>query len=171
MGQPEFFQTKMGRQFYEGTMPRIADALEKVVVIADKFMKETEEAEDMSQFKDPYVRLEIPNTDITVQATLEGEGIKLEVFATSSLNSAEVLTRASVWKLYDDMATDPDDCLDEFEMTDQPEECRKCGTRTGFERKEGWCGMAALERSIGRLHECLDKELCGYRYKLIEKEE
>jgi len=27
---PEFFQTMMGRQFYEGTVPRIAKALEDI---------------------------------------------------------------------------------------------------------------------------------------------
>jgi len=73
MSPPEFFQTSMGRHFYEGTMPRIANALEKIGKIADDFMKETaddEEIKDLSQFKDPYVNLEIPNTDLTVQVKL-----------------------------------------------------------------------------------------------------
>lgn len=30
MGFPEFFQTRMGIKFYESTMPRIAEALEKI---------------------------------------------------------------------------------------------------------------------------------------------
>lgn len=34
---PEFFQTPMGKRFYEGTMPRIARALER---IADALEKE-----------------------------------------------------------------------------------------------------------------------------------
>jgi hypothetical protein len=33
---PEFFQTVMGHQFYEGTMPRIAKALEKIAASLDK---------------------------------------------------------------------------------------------------------------------------------------
>jgi hypothetical protein len=100
----------MGRHFLEGTMPRIANALEKITKIADQFMKETDEAEkdevkDLSQFKDPYVNLEIPNTDLTVQVKLEGEGVVVDVFLTSSLNDLEPQTVASVWKLYDEMET------------------------------------------------------------------
>lgn len=30
MAGPEFFQTRMGHTFYEGTMPRIAKALERI---------------------------------------------------------------------------------------------------------------------------------------------
>lgn len=30
MSGPQFFETKMGRQFYDGTMPRIAKALESI---------------------------------------------------------------------------------------------------------------------------------------------
>ena len=30
MPGPEFFQTKMGQRFYQSTMPRIAEALEKL---------------------------------------------------------------------------------------------------------------------------------------------
>jgi hypothetical protein len=36
---PEFFQTVMGKQFYDGTMPRIAKALER---IADAMEKQQE---------------------------------------------------------------------------------------------------------------------------------
>ena len=30
MGGPEFFQTRMGARFYEGTMPKIAEQLERL---------------------------------------------------------------------------------------------------------------------------------------------
>ena len=30
MSGPEFFQTVMGRHFYDGTMPRVAEALERI---------------------------------------------------------------------------------------------------------------------------------------------
>ena len=33
---PEFFQTRMGQQFYDSTMPRIAEALEKLVTSLEK---------------------------------------------------------------------------------------------------------------------------------------
>jgi len=102
----EFFQTPMGRHFYEGTMPRIASALEKIANNMETFMKETEEAEnteDTSQFKDPYVHLKIPDTDLTVQAKLEGEGVVLDVFQGDEFNFNNSI--ASVWKLYDEMAT------------------------------------------------------------------
>jgi hypothetical protein len=33
---PEFFQTPMGRQFYDGTMPRIAKALDRVAAALEK---------------------------------------------------------------------------------------------------------------------------------------
>jgi hypothetical protein len=106
----EFFKTSMGRHFYEGTMPRLANALEKIGKIADDFMKETDETKkdevkDLSQFKDPYVNLEIPDTDFTVEVKLEGEGVVVNVFLTSSLNDLEPQTVASVWKLYDEMET------------------------------------------------------------------
>lgn len=97
-----FFKTKMGMRFFEGTMPQIANALEKLVKIADKFMKETDEAEDikdLSQFKDPIVSLKIPDTDITALVTLEGEGVRIEAFK-GHLCSTKI---ASVWKLYDEM--------------------------------------------------------------------
>lgn len=100
----EFFKTTMGRHFYEGTMPRIANALEKIGKIAEDFMKETDEAEDikdLSQFKDPYVRLAIPDTDLIVQVKLEGEGVVVDVLQGEGFNNSI----ASVWKLYDEMAT------------------------------------------------------------------
>jgi hypothetical protein len=39
---PEFFQTVMGQRFYEGTMPRIAKALEEIA-------KELKRANDMRE--------------------------------------------------------------------------------------------------------------------------
>ena len=33
---PEFFQTRMGQTFYEGTMPRIAAALERIATALEK---------------------------------------------------------------------------------------------------------------------------------------
>ena len=90
----------------------------------------------------------------------------VDVFLTSSLNSAEVITRASVWKLYDEMATDPDDMLEEFEMTDQPETCRKCGSWIAFEdstRKDTKHYLTVVQ--------CLNEESCGFRYKIIGKDE
>lgn len=119
MSPPEFFETPMGRIFYEGTMPRLAKALEKLVKIGDQFMKETADAEkdDVSQFKDPYVRLAIPEdtyptiseldlgakNDLTIQVKLEGEGVVIDVFRDIDGENPEVV--ASAWKLYDEMAT------------------------------------------------------------------
>ncbi len=108
MSPPEFFQTQMGRHFFDGTMPRLANALEKIANTMNTFMKETDEAEnikDTSQFKDPYIRLAIPDTDFTVQVKLEGEGVVVDVFLTSSLGDLEPQTVASVWRLYDEMET------------------------------------------------------------------
>jgi hypothetical protein len=36
MAGPEFFQTIMGRQFYDGTLPRIAQALERIATALEK---------------------------------------------------------------------------------------------------------------------------------------
>lgn len=36
MSGPEFFQTPMGRRFYESTMPRIADGIEKLLKVLEK---------------------------------------------------------------------------------------------------------------------------------------
>lgn len=33
---PEFFQTVMGRQFYDGTLPRLVKALERIAVALEK---------------------------------------------------------------------------------------------------------------------------------------
>lgn len=33
---PQFFETRMGHQFYEGTMPRIANALERIAVALER---------------------------------------------------------------------------------------------------------------------------------------
>ena len=108
----EFFLTRMGKIFYEGTMPRIAEGLERLAKVNEQLLNKMEpqtEPEhaggDLSQFKDPYVRLEIPDTNYTVQVKLEGEGVVVDVFLTSSLDSEELQTVASTWRLYDEMAT------------------------------------------------------------------
>lgn len=49
-----------------------------------------------------------------------------------------------------------DDDLDVFIMTDQPEECPKCMTRTEFIEKEDY-----------QIHTC---PKCQYTYKLIEED-
>ena len=36
---PEFFQTYMGRAYYEGTMPRIAKALERIAAALEEANK------------------------------------------------------------------------------------------------------------------------------------
>ena len=42
---PEFFQTRMGTKFYEGTVPRIAEALEGI-------LKELKRANDLKENED-----------------------------------------------------------------------------------------------------------------------
>lgn len=99
----------------EGVRDRIKATFISMIPDLEKFMKETDEAEkgdDVSQFKDPYVNLEIPDTNFTVQVKLEGEGVVVDVFLTSSLNLEEPQSVASVWKLYDEMAN-PDQADDE----------------------------------------------------------
>jgi len=51
-----------------------------------------------------------------------------------------------------------DDELDGYYMSDQPEECRKCGTRTEILKEE----------NDYQIHVC---PKCHYRYKLIEDPE
>ena len=121
---PEFFQTQMGRRFYEATMPMIAENLKRLAKVNEGLLEKMESrltpsepqaaqaGENLSQFKDPYVNLEIPDTGLTVQVKLEGEGVVVDVFLTSSLNSEEPQSVASVWKLYDEMAN-PDLADDE----------------------------------------------------------
>lgn len=36
---PEFFQTQMGRRYYESTMPRIAEALERIATALENANK------------------------------------------------------------------------------------------------------------------------------------
>ena len=50
MAGSEFFQTSMGKRFYQGTMPRIADSLEQ---IADSLEQIAKSLENMSKDKDP----------------------------------------------------------------------------------------------------------------------
>lgn len=52
-------------------------------------------------------------------------------------------------------ASAEDEELDSYIMTDQPEECRKCGTRTEILREE----------NEYQIHLC---PKCDYRYKLTE---
>lgn len=155
MSGPEFFQTMMGKKFYEGTMPRIATALEKLT----KALEE-EDATEPSEFKDPIVRLKIPDTDLMVCVTLEGEGVRIDVVNVNDKGIAQK------WRTYDDMALgNPDlrEDLDVFTMTDQPEECRKCGTRTEFEDVTETDGEILFQ-----VHEC---PKCHYVYKLVEDED
>jgi hypothetical protein len=43
---PKFFETKMGHQFYDGTMPRIAKALERIATAMEKQQQKAHEADD-----------------------------------------------------------------------------------------------------------------------------
>ncbi len=72
----DFFKTPMGKKFYEGTMPRIADALTKIA----ESMEEESQGIETSQFKDPYIRLEVPGTDLTVHVKLDEEGVAVDFF-------------------------------------------------------------------------------------------
>jgi hypothetical protein len=45
MAGPEFFQTMMGKRFYESTAPRIASALERIAEALEKNL----ESEDASE--------------------------------------------------------------------------------------------------------------------------
>ena len=117
---PEFFQTPMGKRFYESTVPRIAESLEKLTRVNEQLLKRMSPQTTPVQppaaaatFKDPYVSLEIPNTDITIQVKLEGEGVCVNAVT----NGTQL---ASVWKLYDEMANpEEDDCDDDEEETNE----------------------------------------------------
>lgn len=161
---PQLHETRMGRILYEVTLPRIADALEKLTeqLAANQQVQapvqdqsgQTESGptgDNLCSFVDPYVTVPVPDLGISVQVKLESEGVVVDVWKDD-----EVI--ATTWKLYDEMSNPEvkeDDELDTYIMTDQPEECRKCGTRTEILREE----------NEYQIHLC---KKCNYRYKLIE---
>lgn len=49
MPGPEFFQTRMGRKFYEADVPRIAASLEKIAEALQKLIKEKDEYSDFGE--------------------------------------------------------------------------------------------------------------------------
>jgi predicted Zn-ribbon and HTH transcriptional regulator len=154
----DFFKTPMGKKYYESTLPRIADALEKL----SKAMEE-EPGQEPSSFEDPHVRLYIPDTNFLVVVSLESEGVRINVREVSENGKGLNKTIAKKWRLYDDMASGKEnyDDLDCFAMSDQPEECRKCGTRTEFEEIDD-------EEEKFQLHQC---PKCHYEYKLFDEGE
>lgn len=80
---PEFFQTRMGQKFYEGTMPRIAYNMEKLIENTSQLIQLMKSEDNLrSNFKDPYISLEIPDSNITIQ-----------VKRSSSLQSGNSTTR------------------------------------------------------------------------------
>lgn len=96
MSGPQFFQTPMGKRFFEGTMPKLADALSKIA----KRMEEDETSLETSEFKDPYIQLEIPDSDLSVQVKLDDEGVAVDLF-----NKAEPADSiVGTWKTYQEMA-------------------------------------------------------------------
>lgn len=104
---PYLHESPIGRKFLEGTMPRIALALEKLLKRADDFLKE-DDVLDISQFKDPYIRLAIPENlithemlnsgplNLTIQVELENEGVVINLLQGS-------LVVSSVCKPYTEM--------------------------------------------------------------------
>jgi len=50
MPGPEFFQTRMGKIFYEGTMPKIADALNRIATAIEE-QNQTEKSKAAWLFK------------------------------------------------------------------------------------------------------------------------
>jgi len=96
MSGPQFFQTRMGQKFYEHTMPTIADALEKIAKNS-----EPDEGIDTSQLKDPYVRLDIPDSDLYVQVKLDDEGVAVDLFDKNAGDNSDAIT--GTWKLYQEM--------------------------------------------------------------------
>lgn len=93
----EFFQTIMGKRFYEGTMPQIATSLAKIA----KQMENESEGIETSQFKDPYIRLDIPDSTLFVQVKLDDEGVSVDIF---DHNSPSPDAKVGTWKLYQEMA-------------------------------------------------------------------
>lgn len=81
----QFFQTPMGKKFYEGTMVRIADSLERL-------SKEDKDVLDISLLKDPYVYLNVPDSSLYVRVKLDHKGISVEIFDASDTSSDEPLT-------------------------------------------------------------------------------
>ncbi len=63
----------------------------------------------MDNFIDPYIHLDIPDTDLTVQVKLEGEGVCIDVFKGEGFNNSI----ASTWKLYDEMNSSEEEESDE----------------------------------------------------------
>ena len=96
----EFFQTVMGKRFFEGTMPRLADALTKIA----KQMEEESKEIDSSQFKDPYINLDIPDSTLYVQVKLDTEGVAVDIFDHE--DRADSDAKVGTWKLYQEMIGD-----------------------------------------------------------------
>jgi len=110
----DFFKTGMGRKLIEGTIPRIAQALETIA----KEMKEAgkDVVLDTSEFKDPYVSLEIPEDLIThqdldagplnlsIQVKLDDEGVVIDLLRGDGPNNSV----ATTFKLYQEMADEDD---------------------------------------------------------------
>lgn len=99
----QLHETPMGRKFYEATMPQIAEALSNIA----KELKTVNEADagiDTSQLKDPYVRLDIPDTNLYVQVKLDDEGVAVDIFRKPKEPADVEESIASAWKLYQEMA-------------------------------------------------------------------
>ena len=105
---PEFFQTRMGAQFFQGTLPSLVRSIDKLtekldaanqLAAAGPARRQDQSGQtDLSNFVDPYVTLEIPDSNLKVQVKLESEGIVVDVWA----DDKDVI--ATTWKLYDEMA-------------------------------------------------------------------
>ncbi len=104
MAGPEFFQTPMGKRFFEGTLPQIAQSLEKIA----KNLEEDPEIVDTSQLKDPYIRLDIPDSNLYVEVKLDDEGVTIDIFNKDDPD-AIANAIASTGKLYEEMAEDESD--------------------------------------------------------------
>lgn len=90
---PRFHETKMGRIFFETTMPEITEALNKIAGEIQKsnadesYDDSYSETFNVSQFKDPYVLLdfEAPSkredtVELSVRVKLDNEGVIIDIF-------------------------------------------------------------------------------------------
>jgi hypothetical protein len=72
---PEFFQTIMGRQFYDGTLPRIAKALERIANALEETNKRAEAAvPDKEQVVLPRDTFEEAHAAVAFAVTQSGGG-------------------------------------------------------------------------------------------------
>ena len=90
---PQFHETPMGRKFFEGQLPALIGALEK---IGNPLIKTADKPVQSHLFKDPYVRLDFKGYKIAVK--LGDEGVLIGIWINEGGSPI-----ATEYKLYTNM--------------------------------------------------------------------